>query len=45
MCIDLPGDVSMSLLQPYFKKGYNVTLEDDISSLKLAEELKQKKNS
>ena len=26
-CIDLPGDVRLNLLLPYFGKGYNVTTE------------------
>ena len=33
----------LTLLQPYFKKGYNVTTDNYFTSLKLAEELKQKK--
>ena len=40
---DLPGDVCMTLLQPYFKKGYNVTTDNYFTSLKLVEELKQRK--
>ena len=42
-CSDLPGDVCLTLLQPYYKKGYNVTTDNYFTSLKLAEELKQKK--
>ena len=41
--IDLRGDVCMTLLQPYFKKSYNVTTDNYFTSLKLAEELKQRK--
>ena len=44
-CGDLPGDVSLTLLQPYYKKGYNVTTDNYFTSLKLAEELKQKKTT
>ena len=33
------------LLQPYYKKGYNVTTDNYFTSLKLAEELKQKKTT
>ena len=43
--IDLPGDVCMTLLQPHFKKGYNVTTDNYFTSLKLAEELKQRKTA
>ena len=42
-CSDLPGDVCLTLLQPYYKKDYNVTTDNYFTSLKLAEELKQKK--
>ena len=42
-CSDLPGDVCLILLQPSYKKGYNVTTNNYFTSLKLAEELKQKK--
>ena len=42
-CSDLPGDVCLTLLQPYYKKSYNVTTDNYFTSLKLAEELKQKK--
>ena len=42
-CSDLPGDVCLTLLQLYYKKGYNVTTDKYFTSLKLAEELKQKK--
>ena len=42
---DLPGDVCLTLLQPYYKKGYNVTTDNYFTSLKLAEELKQKKTT
>ena len=44
-CSDLPGDVCLALLQPYYKKGYNVTTDNYFTSLKLAEELKQKENN
>ena len=44
-CSDLPGDVCLTLLQPYYKKGYNVTTDNYFTSLKLAEELKQKKTT
>ena len=44
-CSDLPGDVCLTLIQPYYKKGYNVTTDNYFTSLKLAEELKQKKNN
>ena len=43
--INLPADVCMTLLQPYFKKGYNVTTDNYFTSLKLAEELKQRKTT
>ena len=42
-CSDLSGDVCLTLLQPYYKKGYNLTTDNYFTSLKLAEELKQKK--
>ena len=42
-CSDLPGDVCLTLLQPYYKKGYNVTTDNYFTIRKLAEELKQKK--
>ena len=44
-CSDLPGDVCLTFLQPYYKKGYNVTSDNYFTSLKLAEELKQKKTT
>ena len=44
-CSDLPGDVCLTLLQPYYKKGYNATTDNYFTSLKLAEELKQKKTT
>ena len=44
-CSDLPGDVCLTVLQPYYKKGYNVTTDNYFTSLKLAEELKQKKTT
>ena len=44
-CSDLPGDVCLTLLQPYYKKGNNVTTDNYFTSLKLAEELKQKKTT
>ena len=44
-CSDLPGDVCLTLLQPYYKKGCNVTTDNYFTSLKLVEELKQKKNN
>ena len=44
-CSDLPGGVCLTLLQPYYKKGYNVTTDNYFTSLKLAEELKQKKTT
>ena len=44
-CSDLSGDVCLTLLQPYYKKGYNVTTDNYFTSLKLAEELKQKKTT
>ena len=44
-CSDLPGDVCLTLLQPYYKKGCNVTTDNYFTSLKLAEELKQKKTT
>ena len=43
--INLPGDVCMALLQPYFKKGYNVTTDNYFTILKLAEELRQRKTT
>ena len=43
--IDLLGEVCMTLLQPYFKKGYNVTTNNYFTSLKLEEELKQCKTT
>ena len=42
-CSDLPGDVCLTHLQPYYKRGYNVTTDNYFTSLKLVEELKQKK--
>ena len=44
-CTDLPGDVCLNLLQPYFGKGYNVTTDNYFTSLKLAEELMTKKTT
>ena len=44
-CSDLPGDVCLTFLQPYYKKGYNVTTDNYFTSLKRAEELKQKKTT
>ena len=44
-CSDVPGDVCLTLLQPYYKKGYNVTTDNYFTSLKLAKELKQKKTT
>ena len=44
-CSDLPGDVCLTLLQPYCKKGYNVAIDNYFTSLKLAEELTQKKTT
>ena len=41
----LPGDVCLTLLQPYYKKGHNVITDNCFTSLKLAEELKQKKTT
>ena len=35
----------LTLLQAYYKKGYNVTTDNYFTSLKLAEELKQKKTT
>ena len=43
--IDLPGKLCMTLLHPYFKKGYNVTTDNYFTSLKLAEEFKQRKTT
>ena len=43
--INLPGDVCMTLLQHYFKKAYNVTIDNYFTSLKLEEELKQRKTT
>ena len=42
-CSDLPGDVCLTLLQPYYKKGFIATTDNYFTSRKLAEELKQKK--
>ena len=44
-CTDLPRDVCLNLLQPYFGKGYNVTTDNYFTSLKLAEELMTKKTT
>ena len=44
-CSDLPGDVCLTLLQSYYKKGYNVTTDNYFTSLKLVEEFKQKKTT
>ena len=44
-CSKLPGDVCLTLSQPYYKKGYNVTTENYLTSLKLVEELNQKKTT
>ena len=44
-CSDLQGDVCLTLLQPYCKKGYNVAIDNYFTSLKLAEELTQKKTT
>ena len=40
---DLPADVCLSLLKPYFNKGYNVTTDNYFSSLSLANSLLSKK--
>ena len=42
---DLPTDVCLSLLKPYFKKGYNVTTDNFITNIKLAETLKLEKTT
>ena len=44
-CSDLRGDVCLALLQPCYKKGHNVTTDNYLTSLKLAEERKQKKTT
>ena len=44
-CSDLSGDVCLTLLQSYYKKGYNVTTDNYLTSLKVVEELKQKKTT
>ena len=44
-CTDLPGDVCLNRLQPYFGKGYKVTTDNYFTSLKLAEELMTKKTT
>ena len=44
-CSDLPGDVSLTLLHPYCKKGYKINTDNYFTSLKQAEELEQKKNN
>ena len=36
---DLPGDVCLTLLQPFYKNGCNVTTNNYLTSLKLVEEL------
>ena len=42
-CRDLPGDECLTLLQPYYKKGYNVNTDNYFTSLKQAKKLEQKK--
>ena len=42
---DLPTDVRLSLLKPYFKKGYNVTTDNFFTNVKLAETLKLEKTT
>ena len=44
-CTNLPGDVCLILLQPYFGKSLNVTTDNYFTSLKLAEELMTKKTT
>ena len=44
-CTDLPGDVCLNLLQPYFRKGYSVNTDNYFTSLKLAEETMTKKTT
>ena len=42
---DLPTDMCLSLLKPYFKKGYNVTTNNFFTNVKLAETLKLEKTT
>ena len=42
-CTDLLGDACLNLLQPYFGKANNVTIDNYFTSLNLAEELMTKK--
>ena len=42
---DLPTDVCLSLLKPYFKKGCNVTTDNFFTNIKVAETLKLKKTT
>ena len=42
---DLPTDVYLSLLKPHFKKGYNVTIDNFFTNIKLSETLKVEKTT
>ena len=40
---DLPTDVCLWLMQPFLKKGYNVTIDNYFTSINLADKLKEEK--
>ena len=42
---DLPADVCLRLMQPFVKKGYNVTMDNFFTSINLADKLKAQKTT
>ena len=42
---DLPADVCLWLMRPFFKKGYNVTMDNFFTSVNLVEKLKAEKTT
>ena len=42
---DLPADVCLWLMQPFVKKGYNLTIDNFFTSINLADKLKAQKTT